>query len=697
MPVSTPRPCTRSTADDEPAVDAVAVASKRRQRRASRPGPTARSASRSSRPCAAASRTTGARRVHQRAAASARPGRSGSTAGLPVRSCGGVHSASAQSRGDDAEVAVLDAGMEAHAVAAVAERGVERGDDRVALLAREVAGGEVDHACRSSSRRDEVAAVRDLVGRELDAHRRGLDRRATGVVPAGSKPRIAMLPTSLPGGSPAGITAARPTSAARGERARRGMRAASSGVRPPSSASGTSAQPSGTKHDVLHRRDAYATADPRALRLGTGRARASAVPIATSLAVARGRPALRRRRPRCSGGDDSTRQRRPTPPAPTTTTATSTTAPTTTDRPPPTSTRVRVALTQVAGLERPDRDGRPPGRRARCTSPSRPGAGRARCATGSSSPTPVLDISSRSAARAATSRACSGSRSRPTASKLYVDYTDPQRRHPRRRVHDARDGRADPASRAGVLLSVHQPQPNHNGGEVAFGPDGMLYIGLGDGGGAERPGPGTRAGRQRPDARHAARQDPAHRPDADRGRAVHDPGRQPVRRRAGGAARDLDVRAAQPVALLVRPRDRRPVDRRRRPERVRGDRLQPAGQGAGAELRLEPSGGLPRVPGQRARDDVAPVSSSRTPTATARSSAATCTGARGSRPCEAPTSSATTAIRRSARSRSENGRVVGQRDLGVTLRSVSSFGQDADGELYVLSLSNGLYRVDPAA
>ena len=45
----------------------------------------------------------------------------------------------------------------------------------------------------------------------------------------------------------------------------------------------------------------------------------------------------------------------------------------------------------------------------------------------------------------------------------------------------------------------------------------------------------------------------------------------------------------------------------------------------------------------------------------------------------------------------ENGRVVGQRDLGVTLRSVSSFGQDADGELYVLSLTNGLYRVDPAA
>ena len=34
-----------------------------------------------------------------------------------------------------------------------------------------------------------------------------------------------------------------------------------------------------------------------------------------------------------------------------------------------------------------------------------------------------------------------------------------------------------------VLLTESQPAPNHNGGQLAFGPDGMLYIGLGDGGG----------------------------------------------------------------------------------------------------------------------------------------------------------------------------------------------------------------------
>jgi len=40
------------------------------------------------------------------------------------------------------------------------------------------------------------------------------------------------------------------------------------------------------------------------------------------------------------------------------------------------------------------------------------------------------------------------------------------------------------------LLTVPQPQPNHNGGDVLFGPDGYLYVGLGDGGGAGDAGLG---------------------------------------------------------------------------------------------------------------------------------------------------------------------------------------------------------------
>ena len=66
----------------------------------------------------------------------------------------------------------------------------------------------------------------------------------------------------------------------------------------------------------------------------------------------------------------------------------------------------------------------------------------------------------------------SGIASRSTVSRFSVSGDDPDM--------------ADPQSEV-VILEVDQPEVNHNGGHLAFGPAGYLYIALGDGGGGGDP------------------------------------------------------------------------------------------------------------------------------------------------------------------------------------------------------------------
>ena len=188
-----------------------------------------------------------------------------------------------------------------------------------------------------------------------------------------------------------------------------------------------------------------------------------------------------------------------------------------------------------------------------------------------------------------------------TNHKFYVDYTDTAGNT---RVVEYRSNGSRAAKRLRQLLYVKQPYPNHNGGQLQFGPDGRLYVGMGDGGSAGDP--------QNHAQNLSSRLGKLLRINVD------------TRKVAVG---DRRLRPAQPVAVQLRQGDRRPLHRRRRPGLLGGDRLHAALEPRPGELRLERLRGERTTTSRRARTrpgiSSCPSRSTATPRAAARSPAAT--------------------------------------------------------------------------
>jgi glucose/arabinose dehydrogenase len=245
---------------------------------------------------------------------------------------------------------------------------------------------------------------------------------------------------------------------------------------------------------------------------------------------------------------------------------------------------------------------------------------------------------------------------------------------------------AEPDTRR-ELLFVDQPYANHNGGDLVFGPDGYLYVGLGDGGSAGDPQGHAQSlesllGKM-------LRIDP--RPDRDRAYSI--PPDNPFVDRDGARAEIWAYGLRNPWRYSF---DRATGDLwigdvgQNAWEEI--DRL-PAGTPPGANLGWNLVEGSRRFTGDPPNGAVAPVYEY--PHA---SGACTVIGGVVYRGDEIPDLVgaylfADLCLGELEAIRLGSGEHVDHAVLGPTVPNVGSFGEDAEGDVYALSLAGGVYRL----
>jgi glucose/arabinose dehydrogenase len=277
-----------------------------------------------------------------------------------------------------------------------------------------------------------------------------------------------------------------------------------------------------------------------------------------------------------------------------------------------------------------------------------------------------------------------------TGGRFYVYYTDQEGQQRiveyRRRTAD----RAD-ASSARLVLRMADPEPNHNGGLMLFGPDRLMYVGTGDGGGGnDRHGP--RGNGQSLDTLlgKILRIDPR----ASGGRPYAIPPSNPFVGRAGARGEIYAYGLRNPWRFSF---DRRTGDLAIAD--VGQDAVEEVdfvrrGQGRGANFGWRPFEGRRRIFNEPAPGAVAPVI-----THTHAAGFCSITGGYVVRDASVPSltgryvySDLCDGRIRAARLRA--GRTTRGTPLALpAVPTVSSFGEDAAGRVYVVSLGGPVYRL----